>query len=76
MLREFFIQRGLVRRLNNVKITSMARRAVRHSPPASGQPIQNCITGNVTWESNVESTAKTFLNTKDIKAHKGNSKAI
>ena len=40
--REFFIQhlkRGLVRRLNNLKIASVAKRITRHSPPASGAPV-------------------------------------
>jgi hypothetical protein len=41
-MNEFFnqrIKRGLVRRLNNFKIASLARRVARRSPPASGQPI-------------------------------------
>jgi len=40
--REFFTQRlkrGLVRRLNNLKIASIAKRVTRHSPPASGAPV-------------------------------------
>jgi hypothetical protein len=42
VLKEFFTQRlkrGLVRRLNNLKIASMARRVVRLSPLPSGQPV-------------------------------------
>ena len=42
MLKEFFtqrIKRGLVRRLNNLKITRVAKRVARHSPPPSGAPI-------------------------------------
>ena len=39
---EFFRQRilrGFVRRLNNLKVAALAKRVVRHSPPASGQPV-------------------------------------
>lgn len=42
MLNEFFtqrIKRGLVRRLNNLKIARVARRVARQSPPASGAPV-------------------------------------
>src|SRR4030095_13275727 len=42
MLREFFkqrIQRGLVRRLNNLKIAGVAKRVVRESPIPSGAPV-------------------------------------
>jgi capsular polysaccharide biosynthesis protein len=42
MLQEFFkqrIQRGLVRRLNNLKVARMAKRVARHSPPAQGAPV-------------------------------------
>ena len=42
MLKEFFaqrIQRGLVRRLNNLKIASMAKHVTRHSPLAQGTPV-------------------------------------
>ena len=42
MLKDFFIQRvkrGLVRRLNNFKIASMARQVARHEPQPSGAPI-------------------------------------
>ena len=41
-LNDFFkqrLKRGLVRRLNNLKIAATARRVVRHSPPATGKPI-------------------------------------
>ena len=41
-LKEFFkqrIQRGLVRRLNNLKIARVARRVARRSPPPFGAPI-------------------------------------
>jgi hypothetical protein len=41
-LNEFFTQRlkrGLVRRLNNQKIASIAREVARQEPPASGAPI-------------------------------------
>jgi hypothetical protein len=42
MLNEFFtqrIKRGLVRRLNNLKIARVAKRVARRSPPPSGAPI-------------------------------------
>jgi hypothetical protein len=42
MLREFFtqrIKRGLVRRLNNLKIASMARKVARKEPQANGAPV-------------------------------------
>ena len=42
MFREFLtqrIKRGLVRRLNNLKIASMARRVVRQEPELSGAPV-------------------------------------
>lgn len=42
MLREFITQRlkrGLVRRLNNLKIARVAKQVARLSPPASGQPV-------------------------------------
>ncbi len=42
MLNEFFtqrIKRGLVRRLNNLKIARVAKRVARQSPPPSGAPV-------------------------------------
>ena len=42
MLNEFLtqrIKRGLVRRLNNLKIASVAKRVARQSPTASGAPV-------------------------------------
>ncbi|MBC7876711.1 MAG: hypothetical protein H7Y59_06015 [Anaerolineales bacterium] len=42
MIREFFTQRlkrGLVRRLNNLKIASMAKQVVKSEPQPSGQPV-------------------------------------
>ncbi len=42
MIKEFLTQRlkrGLVRRLNNLKIASMAKLVTRHSPLATGSPI-------------------------------------
>ena len=42
MLNEFFtqrIKRGLVRRLNNFKIASVAREVARKEPPPSGAPV-------------------------------------
>ena len=42
MIKEFFkqrVKRGLVRRLNNLKITRVAKRVARQSPAPSGAPI-------------------------------------
>jgi hypothetical protein len=42
MLREFLtqrIQRGIVRRLNNLKIASMARQVAKREPAPKGQPV-------------------------------------
>lgn len=42
MLREFFtqrIKRGLVRRLNNFRIASVARQVVKRAPEPAGQPV-------------------------------------
>ncbi|GAB4422889.1 MAG: hypothetical protein Kow002_12380 [Anaerolineales bacterium] len=42
MLREFYtqrIKRGLVRRLNNLKITAVARQVARREPEPSGAPV-------------------------------------
>ncbi|GAB4505035.1 MAG: hypothetical protein Fur0043_20300 [Anaerolineales bacterium] len=42
MLQEFYTQRlkrGLVRRLNNLKIAQMARRVAQHEPTPSGAPV-------------------------------------
>jgi len=42
MFRDFYtqrIKRGLVRRLNNLKIARMARLVTRHSPSPSGAPV-------------------------------------
>lgn len=41
-MKDFFIQRikrGLVRRLNNLKIASVARKVVRKEPPPNGAPV-------------------------------------
>ena len=41
-MNDFFtqrIKRGLVRRLNNLKIASVAKRVARQSPPASDAPV-------------------------------------
>ena len=42
MIKEFFTQRlkrGLVRRLNNLKIARMARRVARQEPQPTGAPV-------------------------------------
>ncbi len=41
-INDFFtqrIKRGLVRRLNNLKVASVAKRVIRQSPPASSAPV-------------------------------------
>jgi capsular polysaccharide biosynthesis protein len=42
VIKDFFtqrLQRGLVRRLNNLKIAAMARHVARHAPQPSGAPV-------------------------------------
>ncbi len=72
-LSEFLIQRlkrGLVRRLNNCKIASIARRVSRRSPPASGQPIVffKASTGidDLSWNSGFHLLASWALRLKGI----------
>jgi len=73
MLREFFkqrIQRGLVRRLNNLKIAGAARNVARQSPPASGAPIAffKASTGidDLSWNSGFHLLASWALRLKGI----------
>lgn len=73
MLREFLIQRlkrGIVRRLNNLKIAAMARRVVRRSPPASGRPIVffKASTGidDLSWNAGFHLLASWALRLKGI----------
>ncbi|MEW6239279.1 MAG: hypothetical protein AB1564_00525 [Chloroflexota bacterium] len=70
---EFFTQRlrrGLVRRLNNLKIASMARRVARQSPPAAGRPIVffKASTGidDLSWNSGFHLLASWALRLKGI----------
>ncbi len=73
MLREFFqqrLKRGLVRRLNNLKIASMAKHIARRSPPASGAPIAffKASTGidDLSWNSGFHLLASWALRLKGI----------
>jgi len=72
-LSEFFTQRlkrGLVRRLNNLKIARMARLVTRNSPPAQGQPIVffKASTGidDLSWNSGFHLLASWALRLKGI----------
>ncbi len=72
-MREFFKQRvlrGLVRRLNNLKISAVARRVARLSPPASGAPVVffKASTGidDLSWNSGFHLLASWALRLKGI----------
>jgi hypothetical protein len=72
-LTEFFtqrIKRGLVRRLNNLKIARVARLVARHSPPATGAPIVffKASTGidDLSWNSGFHLLASWALRLKGI----------
>ncbi|HEX9388610.1 MAG TPA: hypothetical protein VF918_19960 [Anaerolineales bacterium] len=71
--KEFFkqrIQRGFVRRLNNLKIGRVAKRVVRQSPPPSGAPIVffKASTGidDLSWNSGFHLLASWALRLKGI----------
>src|ERR1041384_8569249 len=73
MLREFFkqrIHRGLVCRLNNLKIAGAARNVARQSPPAFGAPIAffKASTGidDLSWNSGFHLLASWALRLKGI----------
>src|SRR5688572_2825220 len=73
MLKEFFTQRlkrGLVRRLNNLKIARMAKRVAHHSPPAQGAPVVffKASTGidDLSWNSGFHLLASWALRLKGI----------
>ncbi len=73
MLREFYkqrIKRGLVRRLNNLKIARVAKRVARQSPPPSGAPIVffKASTGidDLSWNSGFHLLASWALRLKGI----------
>ena len=73
MMKEFFkqrIQRGLVRRLNNIKIAATAQRVNRHSPLPSGAPVVffKASTGidDLSWNSGFHLLASWALRLKGI----------
>jgi hypothetical protein len=73
IVREFIKQRvlrGLVRRLNNLKILAMAKRVARHAPPASGAPVVffKASTGidDLSWNSGFHLLASWALRLKGI----------
>src|SRR5687767_14887881 len=73
MLIEFFTQRlkrGLVRRLNNLKIARMAKRVAHHSPPAQGAPVVffKASTGidDLSWNSGFHLLASWTLRLRGI----------
>ena len=73
MLREFFkhrIKRGLVRRLNNLKIARMAKRVAHQSPAPSGAPILffKASTGidDLSWNSGFHLLASWALRLRNI----------
>ena len=71
MLSEFYkqrIQRGLVRRLNNLKIAQVAKKVARQSPSPAGAPIVffKASTGIDDWEWGVTLWAKNPSYLKDI----------
>jgi hypothetical protein len=73
MLREFFTQRlkrGLVRRLNNLKIASMARRVANQEPEPKGQPVVffKASTGidDLSWNSGFHLLASWALRMKGV----------
>ena len=72
-MKDFFtqrIKRGLVRRLNNSKIASMARQVAKHEPQPSGAPIAffKASTGidDLSWNSGFHLLASWALRLKDI----------
>jgi Capsule polysaccharide biosynthesis protein. len=72
-MKEFFkqrIQRGLVRRLNNLKISRVAKRVARQSPPSSGAPVVffKASTGidDLSWNSGFHLLASWALRLKGI----------
>ena len=73
MLNEFFtqrIKRGLVRRLNNLKIAGVAKRVIRLSPSPSGAPVVffKASTGidDLSWNSGFHLLASWALRLKGI----------
>ena len=88
MLNEFLTQRlkrGLVRRLNNLKIARVARRVTHHSPPPSGAPVLffKASTGidDLSWNSGFHLLASWALRLKgipvvDFSLHSGMSHCV
>jgi hypothetical protein len=88
MLKEFLtqrIKRGLVRRLNNLKIAQVAKRVARQSPPPWGAPVVffKASTGidDLSWNSGFHLLASWALRLKGIPVayfacHSGMSKCV
>ena len=73
MFREFFtqrIKRGLVRRLNNLKVASVARQVARREPEPSGAPVVffKASTGidDLSWNSGFHLLASWALRLKGV----------
>jgi hypothetical protein len=73
MIKDFFtqrIQRGLVRRLNNLEIARVAKLVARHSPPTQGAPVAffKASTGidDLSWNSGFHLLASWALRLKGI----------
>jgi hypothetical protein len=73
MLRDFYtqrIKRGLVRRINNLKIAAMARRVARQEPVPSGAPVVffKASTGidDLSWNSGFHLLASWALRLKGV----------
>jgi hypothetical protein len=88
MIKEFYkqrIQRGLVRRLNNLKIASMAKRVANEEPQPSGAPVVffKASTGidDLSWNSGFHLLASWAFRLKGIPVayfacHSGMSKCV
>jgi hypothetical protein len=79
------IKRGLVRRLNNLKIARVAKLVARHSPPTQGAPVAffKASTGidDLSWNSGFHLLASWALRLKGIPVayfacHSGMSKCV
>ena len=87
-IKDFYTQRfkrGLVRRLNNLKIARVAKLVTRHSPPASGAPVvffkASSGIDDLSWNSGFHLLASWALRLKGIPVvyfacHSGMSKCV